>query len=236
VNYATGTTGCKLSTTNTSCDIVLDVNAYIGTVSFGSYSQFTFTIRNECFAIDSTQAIWTFSTEASSFDKKFPLTYEIWHGATPSEVILPRPTLKLPSELLGGIYTASAECGTTFTYSVENPITTTVASLVDPTTTTGFTSLKIESKNPSHSGQTRDTDFKQVYKLDFTATLAIFGIKVSYTKGTSQPDLEFFMQDRCVGMYFPIAPTITANYTDMNLARTPAKFQLTNKNFPTYHL
>jgi hypothetical protein len=107
---------------------------------------------------------------------------------------------------------------------VENANTQSVARLVDPSTTTGFPALRIESSNPLHSGQTRDADFKQVYKLDFTATLAIFGIKVSYTKATTQPDLEFFMQDRCLGMYFPIAPTIIANFTDKNLARTPATF------------
>jgi len=66
VNQATAAVtpvGCQLSTQDkiinglpvsyvTSCDIVLDVNAFIGLVSFGSYTQFTFTIRNECFSID----------------------------------------------------------------------------------------------------------------------------------------------------------------------------------------
>jgi len=103
--------------------------AYIGTRSYGTYSTFTFTVKNEClqFGLSTLSNMWTFkASDASDPIKPYAGDsnnyYEIWHSATQKQLYLPRMQPRLASEALGaGYQTTDQECGA-FAYRLLNDI------------------------------------------------------------------------------------------------------------------
>ena len=91
--------GSTAPTYTASCDVTMEVYAYIGATEFGPYTTITYQVVNECFSFDPTaiaqtgQSIWTFNTGAATdFAGSFPLVYDSWNGATEVLLDLPRPT------------------------------------------------------------------------------------------------------------------------------------------------
>lgn len=133
------------------------MEAFIGSRSYGTYSTFTFTVKNECLGFGSSTLsnIWSFK----GADANDPIAvfagdtnnyYEIWHSATEKKLYLPKMQPQLPSELLNaGYQTTEQECGA-FAYRILNDISS-FASVT--TAANGYPVVTIKTTNPSLSGQ-----------------------------------------------------------------------------------
>ena len=77
--------------------------------------------------------------------------------------------------------------------------------------------MQISTVDSSLSGQTKATDFKKLYQANLSAFFTQFadGPKFNFekTKTVTQPSIEFYMQDRCLGMYFD-TPRVWINTVD----------------------
>ena len=64
-----------------SCEFSFQVEAFIGSDSFGFYTQFKVNVQNECYSFDTTQAPVSYN-HWDYLGSSLPFTYEIRSGAT----------------------------------------------------------------------------------------------------------------------------------------------------------
>jgi hypothetical protein len=214
------------------CAFTLEVEAFIDSTSFGTYTSFTYTVENECMNFKASAPhddLWQLKTYYPD-DPVPPLDsvglknnyYMIWFDAPTQSWALPRLVGTLTSETLG-YPSFSDECGPTI-YSTGDVDISNVAT-IDFASYLEFPVLTVQSTNSSHGGISPKENYRKTYTVALQAIfekwpdLGIF--KYEETRTMNQPPLSFDMQDRCLEMYYdhPLVTYSKPTSVGMNLIR-----------------